>query len=389
MMAADVLGWLFEGFVATSAAILVVLMLRRGCRTLFGAQSVPLLWAAVPLAWLAVALPAPVHVSEVLPQTAAAVSLVPTAHAGSAATPLSGIAALLVVWSFGSLVAALAFARQQRRFRRRLGQLGSPRGAIRYAQHTGVGPAVLGLLRPCVVLPADFARRYSAQAQRLIIAHEHSHLRRGDLFAVAIATGLRVVYWFNPLMHYAAARLRHDHELASDAEVMKRFPSARRRYAETLLNVQLADPGLPVGCLWQSSHPLKERIMMLHASTPSSTRRRLGAAVGTSILLAVAASSWAAQPTRNAAPSTAASVDAKAADVSMREAASIVAERAGLTLLDASALSNDRMVSFEFNSIPAEIALGLLAEEAGLRVVVQGDTVRFVPSNAPHDDAAG
>lgn len=190
----------------------------------------------------------------------------------------------------------LFFFLLQRRFRQRLGRLRPIDAGLLVAESRELGPAVLGLLRPRIILPADFSQRFNAQQQSLILAHERSHLRRGDIVANAIATLLRCIYWFNPLFHYAAVRLRHDHELASDAEVMQRHPHARRQYADTLLNVQLAVPGLPVGCLWQSSHPLKERILMLSSVRNTPARRRLGALLATSVALSTAALAWAGQP---------------------------------------------------------------------------------------------
>jgi bla regulator protein blaR1 len=396
-MAAEVLAFLLEGLLATSAAVLLVLAARRGWRRLFGAGSTPLLWAAVPLALLAIALPGPVLIDA----AGDAIAVVDAHDATAAAHPVApmrvpGVDLLLAAWLLGSLASLLHFTVQQRRFRRRLGALRKQGNGIAWAA-TPTGPAVLGLWRPRIVLPSDFEQRYDPLQQSLIIAHERSHLQRGDLLAVAIATMLRVVYWFNPLIHLAAARLRHDQELASDAEVMRLHPGAFRRYADALLDSRLPRSHPPVGCLWRSGHPLKERIVMLKLPAPSPLRRRAGTLSGTVLLLTVAATTWAAQPASVQRDDGATDmttlqtkpIDAAGTDVSPREAARRVAERAGLRLGGAELLSDTRTLSFEFNGIPASVALDLIAQESGLTVRIDGDSARFAVAGAGARAGAG
>ncbi len=296
-MASDLLGLLFEGLCASTAATALVLLLRPLWRRSFGAGCAPLLWLIVPLAIVAVMLPAPVQIisgsvitDEAMSPPALIAAAAPTASSWLGPRPL------LILWLLGSAVAVLGFVMQQHRFRRSLGALRDAGRGYRVAEHNAAGPAVLGILRPTIVVPADFDTRYNAEQRALILSHERSHLRRGDLLANALATTLRSLYWFNPLIHYAAARMRHDHELASDAAVLREFPHARRCYADALLNTQLAVPGLPVGCLWQSSHPLKERIQMFKQPAPSQWRRSCGIVVGLVIATGAACAAWAAQP---------------------------------------------------------------------------------------------
>lgn len=299
MTPADLLAPLLEGFVASTLACGLVLTLRRPWRRLFGVASLPLLWALVPAALLAIALPAPVEVLEVSAPATASVTLPAAASRVDSAAPATDLRGpLIALWLLGSLLCGLRFWRLQRAFQRRIGQLEAlPSGAYR-AQHADVGPAVLGLLRPRIIVPADFDCRFDLEQQQLILAHERSHLRRGDVIAQSIAIALRCLYWFNPLLHFAAPRLRQDQELASDDEVLRRFPSARRRYADTLLDAQLAVPGLPVGCLWQSSHPLKERIQMMKASRITPRRHRLGLAAAAALMVLTGSTLWASQPER-------------------------------------------------------------------------------------------
>ncbi len=297
-MIGDALLLLGKETLVLTGALALVLALRGTWRRAFGAGRAMPLWLLVPAAMFAVALPARVVVvaSE---STLAPLSVAPMATIAQV-SPSMIEPALLALWLTGVMFAALAFFRAQRGFLRELGELRRLRGKLYLASGAGTSPVALGLLRSRIVLPADFRSRYSRVERALILRHEHSHLRRGDIFIGAIATALRIVFWFNPLVHLAATRLRQDQELAADADVLRAHPTARRRYATALLNAQLAVPGLPVGCLWQSSHPIKERIMSIARPQPSSRRQRLGMAISFTLAFGCGLAAWAAQPARAA-----------------------------------------------------------------------------------------
>lgn len=308
--------WLFDGAVATSAALLLVLALRLPLRRAFGARIAYAAWALVPLALLAVTLPAPratTALLRALPALRPAVTVgapVPLdGTAAAASTPLVDWPLLLAsAWCLGAALLALRFAAQQRRYLAALGEL-RPRGDGTFAADAGQSPAVIGAWRPRIVLPADFDARYPGGQAALVVAHERVHVRRGDVRANLAVAVLRCLHWFNPLLHAAAARFRLDQELACDAAVLARHPHARRAYADAMLNTQLAVPGLPVGCHWQSSQSLKERILMLKKPLPGRARRSAGLAVLVVALAAGSYGAWALQPAdRDQAPALIGSV---------------------------------------------------------------------------------
>jgi len=70
-----------------------------------------------------------------------------------------------------------------------LGRLTPLRGSVGgyRSARAGVGPAVVGVLRPRIVTPSDFETRFSEDERALILAHERTHLRRGDHIANAVA----------------------------------------------------------------------------------------------------------------------------------------------------------------------------------------------------------
>jgi TonB family protein len=71
-----------------------------------------------------------------------------------------------------------------------------------------------------------------------------------------------------------------------------------------MLKTQLAGFGLPVGCHWQSSHPLKERIEMLKQPLPARTRKIAGSLFVATIVGCGTWAAWAAQPAATQASAT-------------------------------------------------------------------------------------
>jgi hypothetical protein len=176
-----------------------------------------------------------------------------------------------------------------------------PEGVWR-AEASGFGPAVVGSFDPKIVVPNDFEARFTAEERDVVLAHERAHLRSGDALVNLAMAVFQCLSWFNPLVYLAAHRLRVDQELACDAAVVARFPSERKRYAETMLKTQLAAAALPLGCYWPagSANPLKERIRMLKSPLPGVVRQLTGAALVMALSVSGGYAAWASQPARPA-----------------------------------------------------------------------------------------
>lgn len=80
---------------------------------------------------------------------------------------------------------------------------------------------VWGLLRPRVLVPA-LARDWPDARIRVVLTHELAHVRRGDWSMQCLSELLRAVYWFNPLVWRACARLRQESDHACDDVVLTR-----------------------------------------------------------------------------------------------------------------------------------------------------------------------
>lgn len=296
MISNAVMDVLLATTLAGSAAIVLVMAVRGWVGSRFGARVVYLLWAMVPIAQLAVLLPARVGSAETMPVRAHA-ALVQTPVAEAVLSP--GYESILAfVWITGALAMLILQIWQQRRFRRWLGPTRQRADGLIQASVCEGLPAVVGLMRPHIVVPADFDQRYDAQERQLVLEHERVHLRRGDLRVNAVLAVQRCLYWFNPLVHLAEPRFRHDQEVACDQAVIARFPQQRRRYGGAMLKTQLAAQGVPLACHWNAHHSLKERIAMLKRPLPDRRRTLAGKSVALLLTAATAAAAWAAQSPR-------------------------------------------------------------------------------------------
>ncbi|MCA8901452.1 MAG: hypothetical protein KDA53_09395 [Hyphomonas sp.] len=140
------------------------------------------------------------------------------------------------------------------------------------------GPLVTGLIRPVVLLPAWFETDYDDVQQRAALAHELSHVRRGDLWALQVSEIFVALMWFNPLAYAARRAFRTDQEAACDADVLRSGTASPHAYGATLIKAVRsasqerlhAAAGLPL------THALKERLSRMTHPTPTRTRRVTG-----------------------------------------------------------------------------------------------------------------
>jgi bla regulator protein BlaR1 len=293
-----------------SGAILATLLARRAVRRWFGAALAYQLWLIVPASMIASLISSLPSHRQVL--VAPMLQLATYTEPVFARTEPGWTGWMLLAWTCGAVLVAIHFWRGHRLFLRSLGRL-TEREGIFFAASAQCGPASVGLWRPRVIVPSDFKERYSAAEQMLIIAHERMHILRRDAYANALQALLQCLFWFNPLVLFAAGRFRFDQELACDAAVLRRQPCQRRSYAEAMLKTQTAFTVAsgPITNHWQSSHPLKERILTLHQTPPSAARRRAGRILVATLACAGAYSALAARA------GTAAVADAKTYLVAM------------------------------------------------------------------------
>ena len=294
MTATELLQCLWSTTLALSFALVAIAALRMPWRHWFGAEHACRLWWLVPVALVASQWPHTVHDVPVV--HVAGTARITGAVLQALEVPTVGVdwhGIVVLTWLAGALVLLLLDAWKQCRFQRVL--RGAQPATLAHAtklpvlrvDDTSFGPALVGMWRPRIVVPADFTSRYGVEEQALILAHEITHARRQDTRASFLAVVLRALFWFHPGAWWAERCLRRDQDMACDAEVIRRHRGARRRYANVLLEAQQVSRPAPLACPW-ATHPLKERIAMLKREPASSVRRVSGGAAAIAIVLACA-----------------------------------------------------------------------------------------------------
>ncbi|WP_313416487.1 TonB family protein [Stenotrophomonas sp.] len=293
--------WLAVGVVLL--AVLRPLLVRLG-----GAGLAYRSWWLLPLLLVALLLPLP-QVALLQHVPTLPLKVVPGATDGVAARSLPGAWLLLMAWALGMGICLLRDLRAQRRFERNMGPL-RPRadGSWQASGDPGL-PALVGLWRPRIVVGPDFDQQFSAQEQSLILQHERSHWRNGDHWANGALLLVRAVFWFHPLLSWAAGRFLRDQELACDARTIAPQPALRGLYAGTLLKAQLVHPVAPAVCHWRSQPVLKERIAMLKQSKRKALPWVSGQVLVVGLCLGMGAVAWASQGTTMAGSPAAAVMD--------------------------------------------------------------------------------
>ncbi len=296
----ELLDGLLQASVWLSVATLVVAAARPLLLRLGGAALAYRSWWLLPLMLVVPYLPVPpLTITETAPVMAMASALrAPAVPTDASLWPLL----LLTVWLLGAVAMAGISWRAQRRFEHALGAL-QPRtdGSWQASGDPGL-PALVGLWRPRIVVGPDFEQRFSPAEQDLILRHEQSHRRHRDPWANAALAALRCVFWFHPLLPWAARRFLRDQELACDARTVDPHPALRRLYANALLKAQLVHPVAPMACHWRSQPMLKERIAMLKEHKRKALPWMTGQVLVVGLCVGLGTVAWASQGGAGAEP---------------------------------------------------------------------------------------
>jgi TonB family protein len=144
-----------------------------------------------------------------------------------------------------------------------------------------LGPAVTGVLRPRVVVPA-WVPALSDEQRALVLLHEQEHVRARDPWLVTMARLTRIVTPWNPATWLLSSRLKRAVELDCDRRVLRRHPSVEA-YGETLLAVSARGSNrlLSAAAFAESDVPLRKRILAM------TTPPRAVSVVGVFVTVAV------------------------------------------------------------------------------------------------------
>lgn len=136
------------------------------------------------------------------------------------------------------------------------------------------GPAVAGVLRPWIVLPA-WALDLSEHDLDLVVTHEDEHVAGRDTLLLATALALLVATPWNPIGWWQLRRLRMAVEVDCDRRVLRSRPDPEA-YGSVLIAVAARTSGQSLGlaAFTERSTNLRRRIMtMTERRTPITSLR--------------------------------------------------------------------------------------------------------------------
>ena len=324
---------LLTASISVTPLILLLLWLAPRMQKRYSARFRTLLWLVIALRLLVpvslpekaqLAIPLPTEAGELvqLPAVSLLADLKSTNTTGASADPLP---ALLMVYLLGVAVlltreslAYVSFRRRILRWSKRpppemeahLQQLKAELGIHRVVplqiSRNAASPMVVGLLRPLLLLPAQY---YPEAELKLIMTHELIHLKHHDIAAKLLLALTAVLHWFNPLVHMMVKAARRDMEMACDDQVVKHSGhDTKKRYCNLLLDLAVR-PG-PTGNsilstgIGSSKEILEARIKGIF----DGSRKRRGIAELTVAALVVlvggAAVNWSGMEPWNSQPSS-------------------------------------------------------------------------------------
>ncbi len=145
-------------------------------------------------------------------------------------------------------------------------------------------PAVVGLWRPLVLLPASILTQIPPAHLEAILAHELAHVRRHDILVNAFQLFAEALLFFNPAAWWISRRIRAEREACCDA-LAARVTGGELGVAEALADCarRLREEGAPLaaaallGDQPRQGGALLERVLRL---TRPGYRPRLGGCPG-------------------------------------------------------------------------------------------------------------
>lgn len=95
-------------------------------------------------------------------------------------------------------------------------------------------PALVGWIRPVILLPMAVACNFPAAQIELILAHELAHLRRWDPLANLFQVVLETLYFYHPVVHWISRDVRNEREICCDELALSVSGGSRHAFVTAL-----------------------------------------------------------------------------------------------------------------------------------------------------------
>ncbi len=250
-------------------------------------------------------------------------------------------------------------------------QLGVSRHVRVHTMTNAVGPVVVGLFQPTLLLPQVIVAGKESRELEPLIAHELIHIRRGDLWWALLQSLATSLWWFHPLIRVAGRMVTLESERSCDEETVISLGCSPSAYARSLLDVLERKHLLQVAPALPGVRPVDvtlkrvERIMKLGQGSHQRTPRWVWCLlmVGCAVALPSAAVSRAQEQDPQVAPVPKAEAKVAGAFVNMQYDIGDL-----LDLLIAQQRSEEQAKGLILSQLPqrSEGDLGTVASDQGL-----------------------
>ena len=134
-------------------------------------------------------------------------------------------------------------------------------------------PAIVGILRPTILLPTAMVNSLSVEQLESVLLHELAHLKRADHIFIVVQRIAEAILFFHPLTWYLSRRIHREREQACD-EMVLAAGTDPVRYAESLLRV----------AEWKSQRAASSQststMLAVDGDRPSHLRQRIARVLG-------------------------------------------------------------------------------------------------------------
>lgn len=171
-------------------------------------------------------------------------------------------------------------------------------------------PAVIGWLRPVILVPASALTGLTPQQLEVLLAHELAHVHRHDYLVNVIQCVIETLLFYHPAVWWVSRRVRDEREHCCD-DLVVRLCGDRHLYASALVDMERLRPATPRLALAATGGSLLNRVKRLirPAAAPTELFPRWAAGVAgvlavTVALLATGSDRLAGEPAQLASSDT-------------------------------------------------------------------------------------
>lgn len=177
-------------------------------------------------------------------------------------------------------------------------QLGIKRKVRVRVLDSQIGPAVMGVWRPTLLLPRIIVDAAEPAQLRLLLAHELIHVRRGDLVWSALQVVAASLWWFHPAVWLTNRFLTRESERSCDEQTIASLGCRPADYARSLVAVLEARQQLTAAPIVPGLRPVDitlkrlERIMQIGHGSRAYTPHWVFAMLVVGAIIVLPGSAW-------------------------------------------------------------------------------------------------